>query len=424
MANTVMDYTKFFSKSTFRRKSNLIRTITEAYMIDPTAITFAGGMPNTDTYPFKELDVSITDGTKIKLEGRDLAAAFQYGPSKGYLPLVKLYRELQMKWHSPKRNDWDVVFTCGSQDACVKVFEMVLDEGQPVMIQIPTYTATVCSLAPLNPDFIGIIQDSDGIIPEEIIRVCEERLRDGRPLPRLLYVNPTGANPTGTTLTESRRKQVYELAQKYDFLIVEDDPYYFLQYLNKQPTSLFSMDTDGRVIRLDSFSKIISAGMRLGSVSANKEILKKLTLHIENSVLHASSLSQLVLYKLFESWDQDRFNQHLKGIQDFYRKRRDLMLAGIKKYFTGLAEWSEPTGGFFFWLKLKGIENASDFVANTCIPKSIFVIPGNAFNYDSNKPDPHIRLSYSYATKEEIEKGLPILAELIRKASKPDKGRC
>lgn len=416
LTNAAMDYSKFFSKITYRRTSNMIRTITEAYMRNQTAITFAGGMPNTETYPFKSLNISLTDGTSLNFDDRDLAAAFQYGPSKGYLPLLKQYRELQNKWHKPKRDDWDVIFTCGSQDACIKVFEMVLNEGDPVMIQAPAYAAVVGSLAPLNPDYIEIKQDSDGVMPEEISRECEERVRNGRPLPKLLYLNPTGSNPTGTMLTENRKKRIYELAQKYDFLILEDDAYYFVHFMDKQPSSLFSIDTDGRVIRLDSFSKIISAGMRLGCVTANRELLNKLTLHIENSVLQANSLSQVLLSKLLDSWDDERLHQHFKSIQDFYRQRRDLMLAGVKKYFTGLAEWTEPTGGFFIWLKLKGINNASDLVKNSCIPNGILVIPGNAFNYDSSKPDPHIRLSYSYAKKEDIEKGLPILAELVRKA--------
>lgn len=111
---------------------------------------------------------------------------------------------------------------------------------------------------------------------------------------QLLYINPTGANPTGTILSETRRRKVYELAQKYNFLILEDDPYYFVHFLDKEPTSFFSLDTDGRVIRLDSFSKIMSAGIRVGAITAHQDIVAKIVLHIENSVLHASSLSQVI----------------------------------------------------------------------------------------------------------------------------------
>ncbi|XP_035717149.1 aromatic amino acid aminotransferase DDB_G0287711-like [Vespa mandarinia] len=415
-----VNYSTFFSKIALRRRGNLIRQITEIYLNsnNPNAINFAGGMPNTNTYPFKELDVIYKDGTNSKLEGQDLALALQYGPAVGYLPLIKKFREFQYKWHKPKQKNWDVIFTCGSQDACTKIYEMFIDEGDPIMVQSPTYTATINTLASLNVDFIEINQDVDGIIPEEIIKVYEERLRDGRLLPKLIYINPTGANPTGTILSESRRKQVYELAQKYNFLIIEDDAYYFINFLNKQLTSFFSLDIDGRVIRLDSFSKIISAGMRLGCVTANTELLKVLMMHIENSVLQASSLSQIFLFKLLDLWGQERFNQHLKSIQDFYLARRNIMLKGIEKHLTGLVEWTEPKGGFFIWLKLIGIDDASNFVKDKCMSNGIFVIPGNVFNYDFNKPDQHIRLSYSYGTEEEIERGLSKLAELIHKVSK------
>jgi len=120
-----------------------------------------------------------------------------------------------------------------------------------------------------------------------------EKIVGARWIFQLLYVNPTGANPTGTVLSETRRRQVYKLAQIYDFLIIEDDPYYHIYFLDKQPTSFLSLDTDGRVIRLDSFSKIISSGLRLGAVTAGKKIVSALEIHMSNSVLHASALSQV-----------------------------------------------------------------------------------------------------------------------------------
>ncbi|XP_015180246.1 PREDICTED: kynurenine/alpha-aminoadipate aminotransferase, mitochondrial-like [Polistes dominula] len=411
-----MDYSKFYSKITLRRRENPIRRITEAYLTSNKSdvMSFAGGLPNTDTYPFEGINVSCKDKTNLYLKDKDLALALQYGPASGYLPLLKKYRELQCKWHNPKRTDWNVMFFAGSQDCCSKVFEMFLNEGDPIMVQSPTYTATINSLVSLNPDFIEINQDNDGIIPEQIINVCEKRLIDGKPLPKLIYVNPTGANPTGTVLTENRRKQVYELAQKYNFLIVEDEAYCFIHFMNKQPTSFFSLDTEGRVIRADSFSKIISGGMRLGCVSANNELLYKLSMHVENSILQANSLSQVIVYKLFDSWDEDRFNKHFKSLQDFYREKRNKMLTGIKKHLTGLAEWTEPKGGFFIWIKLIGINDTFHFVQNKCIPNGLFVVSGNAFYYDTKKPTQYLRLSYSYANDYEIDKGLSIMAKLIR----------
>ncbi|XP_029660139.1 kynurenine/alpha-aminoadipate aminotransferase, mitochondrial-like [Formica exsecta] len=236
-------------------------------------------------------------------------------------------------------------------------------------------------LLPLSPNVIEINQDADGIIPEEITKECEQRLATGRPMPKLLYVNPTGANPTGAVLSEIRRRKVYELAQKYNFLIVEDDPYCFVHFLDKQPTSFFSLDTDGRVIRMDSFSKIMSAGIRVGVVTAHRNIVKELIIHMDNSTIHASALSQVRLLIL---------------------------------YILGLAEWYVPQGGLFLWIKLIGVDNVLDLVMNKCIPQGVVVVPGNAFSYDSSKPNHHLRFSFSYASPEDMDKGLSIVAKIIR----------
>ncbi|KAG7206641.1 hypothetical protein KM043_000319 [Ampulex compressa] len=413
-----MDYAKFFTTVSCRRKSSMIRRITEAYMETPNSITLASGMPNSGTFPFKEIAVKFKDDGDRVLQGRDLSLSLQYGPTPGYSPLVKKWQEFQKTYHSPKREDWRIAFTVGSQDGCNKIFEMILEEGEPLMMQTPTYTGVLSSVAPFLPDLIEIPQDADGIIPEQIDFECEKRLRDNKPMPKLLYVNPTGANPTGSTLTEFRREQIYTLAQKYNFLILEDDPYYFLHFGDKQPTSFFSLDTDGRVIRLDSFSKILSAGLRLGVVTAHKDIINKLIVHIENTVLHTSSLSQMLLYKLFEIWQLNQFQSHFNDVRKFYQEKRDIMLVAIEKHLSGLAEWSAPTGGMFVWIKITGIDNVFDLVVNKCVQNKLFVLPGHAFNYVDTKPDQHIRICYSYATPEEIDTGLSILARLIQEEIK------
>ncbi|KAL6267742.1 hypothetical protein P5V15_000813 [Pogonomyrmex californicus] len=409
-----MDFTKFFAKITNRRRGNMIRDLVELYMKQSNCITLAGGMPNAVTFPFNDISMTIKYDIPIKLNEREISTALQYAPAQGYGPLLEKWREFLKTWHTPRHNDWNIAFTNGSMDGCSKIFEMMIDENDPVMLQVPAYTGIIGALAPLLPDLIEIHQDDDGLIPEEISKECERRLKDNKPMPKLLYINPTGSNPTGAVLSEIRRRKVYELAQKYNFLIVEDDPYCFIHFLDKQPTSFFSLDTDGRVIRLDSFTKIMSAGIRIGVVTAHEDIIAKLLLHIGNSTLQASSLSQMFLYKLFENWKPQQLEQHFKDIQKFYRERRDMMLAMVEKHLKGLAEWYPPQGGFFLWIKVTAVDNIYDLVINKCVPQGVCIVPGNAFNYDPSKHDCHVRLSYSYASLEEIDKGLSILAKIIR----------
>ncbi|XP_014486347.1 PREDICTED: kynurenine/alpha-aminoadipate aminotransferase, mitochondrial-like [Dinoponera quadriceps] len=409
-----MDYTKFFAKVTSRRRSNFIRKIFEVQSLVKDPIILAGGLPNTATFPIKDLSVTYEDGISLNLTKSELDTALQYMPSQGYKPLLEKWREFQKTWHTPQRKDWDVAFTSGAMDACSKVFEMIIDEDEPIMLQIPTYVGITGALRSLQPDIIEISQDADGIIPEQIVKECEQRRMNNKQMPKLLYVNPTGANPTGTILSENRRRKIYELAQKYNFLIVEDDPYCFVHFLNKQPTSFFSLDTDGRVIRLDTFSKFISSGLRMGIVTAHKNIVDKIVIHMENSSLHSPAISQVLIYKLFEIWEPHRFEEHFKNIQRFYRERRDAMLASAKKYLTGLAEWNVPQGGMFLWLKITATDNTMDLVTNKCLLNGVFVLPGNIFYYDTEKLTSYLRLSYSYASSEEMDKGLSIMADIIR----------
>ncbi|XP_046624140.1 kynurenine/alpha-aminoadipate aminotransferase, mitochondrial-like isoform X1 [Neodiprion virginianus] len=410
----VMDYSKFISKRSARRKSNLIRQMSGIYMANPDLIPFAGGLPNTETFPFQEIDVTYKDGTRHKLTGKDLDVALQYGHTEGYPPLMKLWRDLQNRWHSPPRDDWEVLVTTGSQEACSRILEHFLDEGDAVMVQVPAYTGTLGALDPLAPEFIGIEQDAEGIVPDKIRQVCEARMRDGLPKPKLLSVNPTGSNPTGAVLSEERRREVYALAQKYDFLILEDDAYYFVNFLEHRPTSFFSMDTDGRVMRVDSFSKILSAGIRIGILTAHKDVIRQITMHITSGTLHTSSLSQMLVYKLLNTWGPDRFEQHLGEVQSFYRKKRDMMVSLVEKHLTGLAEWSVPQGGMFIWIKVKSIDNVFDLVMEQFVANGVLVLPGHAFNKDIKDPDQHVRLSYSYASPEKVDKGLSIMARLIK----------
>lgn len=392
----------------------MIREWAKKFIKTENAISLASGMPNTETFPFEEITITYKNGLKTRLFGDELAWSLQYGPSQGYLPLLNELRKFQKYWHKPKYNNWDVIVTSGSMDGCSKVFEMVLDIGDPIMVQTPAYDGILNALAPLAPEFIEIAQDQDGIDPQRIIKVCEERIQSGKPVPKIIYVNPTGANPTGTVLTESRRRKIYELAEKYNFLILEDDPYCFIQFEDKRPTTFIELDTVGRVIRLDSFSKIFSAGLRLGVVTARTEFIRKLELHMQMTNIHASALSQMLLYKFLNTWDLPKLSEHFNDVQNFYRKRRDIMLSLIEKHLTGLVEWYVPKGGMFVWLTVNRLKDVMELTREKCVSERIFLLPGQSFNYDRTKPDQHIRLSYSYATPEEIDKALAVLAKLIR----------
>ncbi|XP_043254692.1 kynurenine/alpha-aminoadipate aminotransferase, mitochondrial-like [Colletes gigas] len=413
-----MDCARFITEVSGRRKTSMLRKTTNDFLERPNSINLANGMPNITTFPFEEISVTYKNGEKVKLVGDELSCSLQYGSSQGYKPLLKKIREHQKYWYEPKYTKWDVIVTSGSSDGCSMVFDMVVEPGDPIMIQEPVYNGTLSVLGPITSKLIGIPQDQNGIIPEEITKVLEERLRNKESMPKVLYVNPIGANPTGTVLPESRKKRIYELAQIYDFLIVEDDPYYFINFLDERSKTFLEYDTDGRVIRLDSFSKILSAGLRIGVVTAHEEFIKKLVMHNETTCIHPSSLSQMLVYKFLDMWDTQKLQQHFGDIQRFYRERRDIALASIQKHLTGLVEWNVPHGGMFIWMRVIDLEDVMEIAVKKCVSKGIFILPGHAFVLNPTKPEQHLRISYSYSTSEEIEKAISVLARVIREEIK------
>ncbi|XP_058806903.1 kynurenine/alpha-aminoadipate aminotransferase, mitochondrial-like isoform X2 [Phymastichus coffea] len=386
-------------------------------MRNPDALFFAGGMPNAQMFPFKAISVTYDDGTSHALSEAELLSALQYGPTQGYLPLIRKWREFQERHHSPGYADWDVHFSTGSMDGCCKIIELLLEEGEPMMAQSPTYTGVLGAVLPISSDLVAIEMDEQGALPQAIAAACEDRLRRGGRAPKLLYVNPTGANPDGTCYSYERKQQIYRLAQRYDFLILEDDAYYFLHFLDQQPKSFLSLDVDGRVLRLDSFSKIMSSGLRLGVVTAPRPLLDKMTLHMQVSTLHPSALSQVLVHKLLTGWSEQQLDQHLARVRRFYRDKRDAMLRAVEKHFAGIAEWSVPKAGMFVWLKITVLDDTYDLVVNKCIPQGVFALPGHAFYPDSSKPCPYIRLCYSQADERDVDEGLAKIAAITRAAA-------
>ena len=246
------------------------------------------------------------------------------------------------------------------------------------------FASAVETAAPMGVRAIGIKMDSEGLLPGElnhILSTWDVLARGGTPKPRLLYTVPSGQNPTGATQSLQRRKDLYAVCQKHDLYILEDEPYYFLQmqpytgadspmppppasheeFIKSLVPSLLSMDTDGRVMRLDSFSKIIAPGTRVGWVTACEQIVERFTRHHEVSTQNPSGLSQIVLYKMLdETWGHAGFLDWLINLRVEYTKRRDVMLAACERYLPrDIASWDAPMAGMFHWITIRTGEHPS-----------------------------------------------------------------
>lgn len=415
-----MNYSRFLNALSKARKPSPLREMTGLLAkASPSVIFLATGLPNPELFPFDAATLSLKDGRSINVSSATMNKALQYGPTPGFPDLVKQLRNLQKRIHNPPNFDnLDLLVTPGSQDGLCKCLEMIVNPGDYVLLAEPTYPGTLGILNPYNPKYLSIEADRDGIIPESLRNIMSRwspKMIDNADcvIPKLLYVNPNGANPTGTTLSLARRKEIYKIAQEYDLLIIEDDPYYYLQFSDPLP-SLLSMDVDGRVVRLDSFSKILSAGMRVGYVTGPKQLLERINFHMQVSILHCSNLSQVFISELLRTWGDGGFDNHVKKVQTFYKHQKEIMVDKANRWLTGLAEWDEPVAGMFLWMKVIGMDDTFSMIMEKALSKEILVVPGRHFAVDASKPSPYLRAAFSLASEENIDKGFQRLAELIK----------
>jgi kynurenine/2-aminoadipate aminotransferase len=233
---------------------------------------------------------------------------------------------------------------------------------------------------------------------------------------KVMYTIPSAGNPSGATSTLERKKRIYQLAQKHQLLILEDDPYYYLQF-DQRIQSYFSMDTDGRVLRFDSLSKTLSAGLRLGWVTGPKPLIERITYHQQSTNLHASGISQLIASCLLEKWGVDGFYAHIASICEFYKEKRNQFLELAQIHLAPVADWNPPSGGMFVWIRLKTIKDSKELIASKAKEKKVLLLPGIEFFIPNSPPTNYVRASYSTASKEQMDLALQRLREVIDTAN-------
>ncbi|XP_034627878.1 kynurenine/alpha-aminoadipate aminotransferase, mitochondrial-like isoform X3 [Trachemys scripta elegans] len=401
-----MNYSHFITAVSAARKASPIRLLTELMQKSPPSlISLAGGAPNPNTFPFKMATITTGDGTAVNI-GEDLMKrALQYSASAGIPELLSWLKDLQKSLHnpptanySPDQGQMEICVTTGSQEGLSKVFEMLINPGDNILLDAPTYPGTLAALKPLGCNIINVPSDQYGIIPkalkEILSRWSPEDVRKHNNIPKFLYTIPNGGNPTGTSLTTDRKKEIYQ-------------PW--------APTFL-SMDVDGRVIRTDSFSKILSSGLRIGFLTGPKPLIDRVILHIQVSTMHTSTFTQLMIAQLLQQWGEKGFLEHVDRVVEFYRVQRDAMLAAADKWLKGLADWHAPAAGMFLWIKIKGVSDTQQLIMEKALQKEVLLVPGGAFNIDSSVPSSYVRASFSLSSPAQMDQAFQRLAELIKEA--------
>jgi len=425
-----MNYDRFLSLRAKERQPQAIRQSYEKMLrsgLDPSQIiNMSGGMPNPSVSPFVSAEFKLSDGSTLTIDEKKMVTAMQYGPSSGDPSFSKKVRDFIQTYHNPptanvsrEEGGLDCCILAGAQSGVEMCFDLMLNPGDNFIVEEPTFAGALGAALPSRGNPLPVPVDGQGMIPAELRKLLErwspEAAKDPQSdIPKCMYVIPTGTNPSGMTLTDQRRREIYQVAREYDLMIIEDDPYYFIHFADKRPTSFLALDVDGRVIRLDSFSKIIAAGLRVGVVSGPAPLVQRIMWNVQVTVGHCSSFSQVLIDQLFDKWGKEGIEKQLDRCRNFYLTQRNLVNKCATKHLTGLAEWLEPSAGMFLWVKINGIEDSVKFIEGPLIKQMVLVAPGFCFMLNSEKPSPYLRISFSNLSEEKMDKGFKCLAAAIK----------
>ncbi|NOZ60334.1 MAG: PLP-dependent aminotransferase family protein [Calditrichaeota bacterium] len=410
-----MDITDRLSDRAKDKKPSPIRELSGKYLPIEGLISLGGGYPNPETFVFENLSIKFKDGAQFQITDGELIGASQYGPSDAQ-PRLK---EKLLEWHKFKDGIQlgkdQIVVLNGSQEGLFIMAYLFTDPDDSIIISEPSYPGTLSAFQSFCKNFVPIPIDADGLRTDIIEEKLETIVLTGERLPKLIYTNPNGHNPGGVTLSPERRKHLIEIANKFELLILEDDPYQLLNLDDdaKLPT-VQSLDTEGRVIRLDSFSKIFAPGLRIGYASGPAEIIRQFVMFKQSANLHTSSFIQIILCRYLEKAGFEGFRSSIKKNCELYRRNRDAMIAAVKKYLPPEVKYNVPSSGMFIWFELPQKFNAEQMIKKYAEELKVLLVPGSAFSARDHLKN-FMRASFSMATPEQIEKGIKRFAEMIRR---------
>ena len=393
-----MDY--HFSNRVSGLKPSAIREILK-HTANPEVIPFAAGNPAADAFP-KDIIKKISENI---LE-TDPIGALQYSVTEGYTPLRnRLKKELAAKNCFTEGRD-DLIITSGAQQANELACKVLCSDGDTLICESPSFIGSLNAFKSYNVNIAGVELEDDGINIEKL----EAAVKANKNV-RLLYLIPNFQNPTGNTMSLEKRKAVYELAVKYDFIILEDNPYGDLRFSGTDIPSIKSFDTEGRVIYSRTFSKILAPGLRVGYVSAPSEIISKMIVCKQVADVHSNIWAQQICDRFMETTDM---NAHLASLRKIYKAKYELMAAGIKEHFSEKVKVTKPKGGLFIWATLPEDTDMMSFCKKAVEEHKIAVVPGTAFMISENDKTSSFRMNFSTPADEQIVRGCEILGKLTQ----------
>ncbi|KAI8982830.1 L-tyrosine:2-oxoglutarate aminotransferase [Trametes punicea] len=481
--NAPIDLSHHLSSEARMRKPNPMKAIWKLTRRKPNMVSLANGDPHFSLYPIRRIEyemASVADAdpvaswrkggpsapsTKFVSSSYEPCAlpiqtGLQYTHGAGLPDAQRVVTELTNFYHSPL--DHLCTLTLGNSDGITKCFRLLGEPGDHFLADEFSFSSMTNVPLSQGIKWVGVKMDDGGMIPEELENVLANWNPERGRRPHVLYLVPCGQNPTGSTLSIERRKRIYEIAQRFDLMIIEDDPYYYLQYDSPcQPTTSFStpfvpsflsLDTDGRVLRIDSFSKIMAPGMRLGWITSSALFHELLITYTDSSTMHPHGFGQMLITEMLHGpngWHLDGFDRWVRSLRAEYHRRRGFFLELFQREVapTGFARASPPEAGMFVWMRIElekhpryradlrslsrdpkaprtNVKELMEELFERCLDGGLVIMPASVFalsadpKYDDVEDPIEDRLNYLRATfagtEEAMEQGLTILGHTLR----------
>jgi 2-aminoadipate transaminase len=423
-AHELARYEALFAARTRGMKSSAMREMM-ALTERPDVISLAGGLPDTSTFA-PELYAKLMS----QIAATATARALQYGPTEGMAAAVDCVVEV-MAAEDTAIDPANVIVTTGGQQVIDLVCKALIDPGDVIVAEAPTYPGAIPTFGAYQADVVQIEIDSDGMPVDELEVVLDRLAAEGR-RPKFIYTIPNFQNPGGVTMSLPRRRRLIEVARERELLVLEDNPYGLLRYEGEPLPTLYSLDAQGAsatgggegaasdlVIYLGTFSKILSPGLRLGWAVAPPAVLEKLNLGKQGADLCSSPMTQLFVSAYFAERAADgrpAWIEYVERLRDLYRRRRDVMLESLAEHFGGRASWTRPEGGLFIWATLDGIDT-TDLMGRS---KGVAFVPGRSayMDVDGRRGANSMRLNFAGVPDENIREGIRRISSIAR----PDTG--
>jgi 2-aminoadipate transaminase len=368
----------------------------------PEVISLAGGLPDTSTFPPATFAAQMT-----RIAQESAAEALQYGPTEGFDETKSAVR-MVMEAEGMSPDPDDIIITTGGQQALDLIAKTLVDPGDVVVCEAPTYPGAVPVFCSYEADTHQVAMDDDGMRVDELEELCDRLEGEGRK-PKFIYSVPSFQNPAGVTLSLERRRRLVELAQTREILVVEDNPYGLLRYEGEPEPPLYKLDGGDYVIYVGTLSKILSPGIRIGWAVAPPPVMEKIALGKQATDLCTSTLAQ---YFALEYFGEGQWGAYIDSLCEIYRSRRDAMLEALERHFPAQATWTRPGGGLFVWATLPDYIDTSDLLAKA-LRENVAFVPGAAAYVDGHRGANSMRLNFSGTTEAEIREGVRRIGAVV-----------